>query len=111
MEVIRKARESGHPIVYLPVHRSHVDYVLVSWVLVACNIRAPLVAAGDNLNIPIFRFLFNSIYLFMGILAASGTVAGQPIRIYILNSLTQLSTLQFTHEKRWRLFHKAQVRL
>lgn len=47
----------------------------------------------------------------MGILAASGTVAGQPIRIYILNSLTQLSTLQFTHEKRWRLFHKAQVRL
>lgn len=57
IEVIRKARESGHPIVYLPVHRSHVDYVLVSWILVACDIRAPLVAAGDNLNIPIFRFL------------------------------------------------------
>ncbi|CAL8077476.1 unnamed protein product [Orchesella dallaii] len=61
IEVIRKARESGYSIVYLPVHRSHVDYVLVSWVLVACDIRAPLVAAGDNLNIPIFSLMMRSV--------------------------------------------------
>ncbi|ODN06204.1 Glycerol-3-phosphate acyltransferase 1, mitochondrial [Orchesella cincta] len=61
IDVIRKARESGYPIVYLPVHRSHVDYVLVSWVLVACDLRAPLVAAGDNLNIPIFSLMMRSV--------------------------------------------------
>lgn len=55
LEVIRRARTIGHPILYLPIHRSHVDYVLVSWVLVASDIRAPLVAAGENLNIPIFQ--------------------------------------------------------
>ena len=55
LEGLRKARATGYPILYLPVHRSHVDYVLVSWVLVASDIRAPLVAAGDNLNIPIFQ--------------------------------------------------------
>jgi len=61
LEHIRKARQSGHPIIYLPIHRSHVDYVLVSWALVACDIRSPLVAAGDNLNIPVFHLMMRSV--------------------------------------------------
>ena len=55
IETIKKARASGYPIIYLPIHRSHVDYVLVSWTLFASGLRAPLVAAGENLNIPVFR--------------------------------------------------------
>ncbi|CAG7731749.1 unnamed protein product [Allacma fusca] len=61
IEAIRKAKTLGYPIIYLPVHRSHTDYVLVSWTLVASNMRAPLVAAGENLNIPVFSLMMKSV--------------------------------------------------
>jgi glycerol-3-phosphate O-acyltransferase 1/2 len=38
----------------LPTHRSHLDYILVTWIMYNTDIRAPHVAAGDNLIIPIF---------------------------------------------------------
>lgn len=41
-------------MVYLPLHRSHLDYILVTYLLYLNGMRVPLVAAGDNLLIPIF---------------------------------------------------------
>ena len=38
------------PFVILPSHRSHLDYLVLSYVLLKQNIRLPLVAAGDNMN-------------------------------------------------------------
>lgn len=40
-------------IVYVPCHRSHVDYLLLSYVLYHHGVNLPQVAAGINLNIPI----------------------------------------------------------
>ncbi|KAI6242001.1 hypothetical protein M3Y99_00276800 [Aphelenchoides fujianensis] len=50
LERVKRADESGIPIVYLPLHKSHLDYVLMHWVLWHFGIRLPHVAAGDNLN-------------------------------------------------------------
>lgn len=48
------AKAPGAPLIYLPLHRSHLDYILVSFILLNNDIRSPIVAAGDNLRIPIF---------------------------------------------------------
>ncbi|WP_415890530.1 glycerol-3-phosphate 1-O-acyltransferase PlsB [Neptuniibacter sp. SY11_33] len=42
-----------HQIIYLPCHRSHMDYLLLSWALYRHGLMIPHVAAGENLNIPI----------------------------------------------------------
>ena len=42
----------SHQLVYVPCHRSHVDYLLLSYVIYDHNLAIPYIAAGDNLNIP-----------------------------------------------------------
>jgi glycerol-3-phosphate O-acyltransferase len=45
-------------IVYVPCHRSHVDYLLLSYVIYRRGYAVPYVAAGVNLNLPVIgRFL------------------------------------------------------
>ena len=41
-----------HQLVYVPCHRSHVDYLLMSYVIYDENLAIPYIAAGDNLNVP-----------------------------------------------------------
>ncbi|RKH55027.1 1-acyl-sn-glycerol-3-phosphate acyltransferase [Corallococcus llansteffanensis] len=47
------------PVVLCPSHKSHVDYLVMSWVLWSRGYTAPLVAAGANLSFwplgPLFR--------------------------------------------------------
>lgn len=40
----------GHEVVYLPSHRSHADYLLLSYVLYTSGLAPPHIAAGVNLN-------------------------------------------------------------
>ena len=40
-------------IVYMPCHRSHVDYLLLSYVIYQRGYAVPYVAAGVNLNLPV----------------------------------------------------------
>lgn len=42
-----------HTLVYVPSHRSHLDYLLLSYLLYYENFMVPHIAAGDNLNLPI----------------------------------------------------------
>jgi glycerol-3-phosphate O-acyltransferase len=48
-----------HPLVLIPCHRSHIDYVILSWLFYEHHLVPPLVAAGINLAFwplgPIFR--------------------------------------------------------
>ncbi len=44
----------GVPFIFLPLHRSHMDYMLLTFYLFNNNIKSPLVAAGENLKIPVF---------------------------------------------------------
>lgn len=57
MAMLKQAVETGIPVIYLPTHRSHMDYILMTFTLWNFDIRAPHVAAGDNLLIPFFGFL------------------------------------------------------
>ena len=43
----------GHEIVYVPCHRSHIDYLLLSYILYANGYSLPHIAAGLNLNLPV----------------------------------------------------------
>lgn len=43
----------SHEIVYTPCHRSHIDYLLLSYVLYHNGLTPPHIAAGRNLNLPI----------------------------------------------------------
>ncbi|MCX8661297.1 glycerol-3-phosphate 1-O-acyltransferase PlsB [Gilliamella sp. B2772] len=58
---VRELAENGHEIVYAPCHRSHMDYLLLSYVLYRQGLVPPHIAAGINLNFwpagPIFRRL------------------------------------------------------
>jgi len=49
-----RVREAAltHQLVYVPCHRSHVDYLLLSYVIYNENLALPYIAAGSNLNIP-----------------------------------------------------------
>jgi glycerol-3-phosphate O-acyltransferase len=44
------AGRGGAPIVLCPSHKSHVDYLVMSWVLWKRGYQAPVVAAGANLS-------------------------------------------------------------
>ncbi|OOF80709.1 glycerol-3-phosphate 1-O-acyltransferase PlsB [Rodentibacter caecimuris] len=57
---VRKFALEGHEIVYVPCHRSHIDYLLLSYVLYHQGLVPPHIAAGINLNFwPVGR-LFRS---------------------------------------------------
>ncbi|MFZ4536045.1 glycerol-3-phosphate 1-O-acyltransferase PlsB [Propionivibrio sp.] len=43
----------GQGIVYVPTHRSHVDYLLLSYLLHSNGFTPPHIAAGTNLNMPL----------------------------------------------------------
>ncbi len=42
-----------HEIIYVPCHRSHIDYLLLSYVIHAEGLAIPYIAAGRNLNMPV----------------------------------------------------------
>ncbi|XP_055542737.1 glycerol-3-phosphate acyltransferase 1, mitochondrial isoform X2 [Wyeomyia smithii] len=48
------AKNPDAPLIFLPLHRSHLDYIMVSFILLNNDIKCPLVAGGDNLRIPVF---------------------------------------------------------
>ncbi len=48
---------SSHEIIYVPCHRSHIDYLLLSFILYERGFVPPHIAAGINLNLPILGSL------------------------------------------------------
>lgn len=48
IERVREASKRGS-VVFLPSHKSHMDYIMLSNVLHEAHIQLPLIAAGDNL--------------------------------------------------------------
>lgn len=52
-----KEAAPGHEVVYVPSHRSHMDYLLLSYLLYERGIVPPHIAAGINLNLPVIGTL------------------------------------------------------
>ncbi|KAI9787231.1 MAG: hypothetical protein M1839_003467 [Geoglossum umbratile] len=59
--VAEQAAKRKQSIVFLPCHRSHVDYVSLQLICYRLGLALPTVVAGDNLNFPIVgQFLQNA---------------------------------------------------
>jgi glycerol-3-phosphate O-acyltransferase len=58
-DMLRTLAQEGHEIIYVPCHRSHMDYLLLTYVIFNEGLVTPRIAAGINLNFwpagPIFR--------------------------------------------------------
>ena len=52
-----EAAEKKHSILFLPCHKSHVDYLVISYIFYRLGIALPHIAAGDNLNLPIVGWI------------------------------------------------------
>ncbi len=53
MDDFNTVARSGAEIVYVPCHRSHIDYLLLSYLLHNNGLVVPHIAAGVNLNLPV----------------------------------------------------------
>jgi len=51
--VAAQAQKDKHSIIFLPCHRSHVDYVSLQIICYRLGLALPTVIAGDNLNFPV----------------------------------------------------------
>lgn len=47
----------GYEVIYVPSHRSHMDYLLLSYLLYTKGVVPPHIAAGINLNLPVIGTL------------------------------------------------------
>ena len=55
-----EAQRKKQSIVFLPCHRSHVDYVSLQLICYRLGLALPTVVAGDNLNIPVLGAFLQS---------------------------------------------------
>ncbi|KAF2900464.1 hypothetical protein ILUMI_05716 [Ignelater luminosus] len=81
IKMLKEAGKSGLPLIFLPMHRSHLDYVMISFILLNNSIQCPLIAAGDNLRIPIFGSLLRGLGAFY-IKRRIDPVMGQKDHVY-----------------------------
>ncbi|XP_038219411.1 glycerol-3-phosphate acyltransferase 1, mitochondrial [Zerene cesonia] len=100
-ERLRRANAAGLPLVFVPLHRSHFDYILVTFTLYLTGLRPPLVAAGDNMRIPFFGWFLRGCGAFYIRRRVDGSeyhedpVYKSALRAYILNSLAANNNLEF----------------
>jgi len=47
---LRNLAQDGHEIIYVPCHRSHMDYLLLTYIILQEGLVSPRIAAGINLN-------------------------------------------------------------
>jgi len=59
LDRIKRVSKKKGPLILVPCHKSHLDYLIISWVFLNNKIPCPLIAAGKNLSFwplgPIFR--------------------------------------------------------
>ncbi|XP_045189642.2 glycerol-3-phosphate acyltransferase 1, mitochondrial-like [Mercenaria mercenaria] len=61
LKMVKTASQRGVPLLFLPLHKSHLDYIIITFIMWNFDIKNPNIAAGDNLNIPFFGFLMRGL--------------------------------------------------
>lgn len=80
LDSVREATH-GHEIIYVPCHRSHIDYLLMSYLLYTNGLTPPHIAAGINLNMPIIGGLLRR----CGAFFMRRTFRGNPLYASVFN--------------------------
>ncbi|GAA5871230.1 hypothetical protein JCM16303_000687 [Sporobolomyces ruberrimus] len=52
-EVAMYAAEKKQSLLILPCHKSHIDYLTISWLFFRLGLSLPHIVAGENLNMPV----------------------------------------------------------
>lgn len=76
----------GQGIVYIPCHRSHIDYLLMSYVVYKRGLTPPHIAAGANLNFPVVGPLLRR----GGAFFLRRTFKGEPVYAAVFNEYLHL---------------------
>jgi glycerol-3-phosphate O-acyltransferase len=76
----------GQGIVYVPCHRSHVDYLLLSFIIHRNGLTTPHIAAGVNLNLP----LVGSLLRRAGAFFLRRSFKGEPLYAAVFHEYLQL---------------------
>ncbi|WP_313953431.1 glycerol-3-phosphate 1-O-acyltransferase PlsB [Accumulibacter sp.] len=76
----------GHEIVYVPCHRSHIDYLLLSYLIHRNGLTPPHIAAGANLDLPIVGALLRR----CGAFFLRRSFKGQPLYAAVFDDYLQL---------------------
>lgn len=88
--------EKGVGVMFLPTHKSHIDYLVLSYVSAIYDLPLPVIAAGDNLNFPIIGALFqHSGAFFMRRSLGDDTLYRAILEGYLEEVLKSGSTLEF----------------
>ncbi|KZC05904.1 PREDICTED: glycerol-3-phosphate acyltransferase 1, mitochondrial isoform X2 [Dufourea novaeangliae] len=101
IQMLRKANETGLPLVFLPLHRSHLDYIMISFTLLMNDIRNPLIAAGDNLKIPFLGWILQGLGAFFikrrmdPVLGRKDVLYRATLHTYIMESLRAGHNIEF----------------
>ncbi|WFC98494.1 hypothetical protein MYAM1_001222 [Malassezia yamatoensis] len=51
--IATEAAKKKQSVIFLPCHKSHIDYLVLSWILYRVGLSLPHIIAGDNLDIPV----------------------------------------------------------
>ncbi|KAI8621112.1 acyltransferase-domain-containing protein [Chytriomyces sp. MP71] len=51
------AEKNKLSLIFLPCHKSHIDYLVISYIFYRLGLALPHIAAGDNLNMPVVGHL------------------------------------------------------
>ncbi|KAL1920575.1 uncharacterized protein VTP21DRAFT_952 [Calcarisporiella thermophila] len=83
--VANKAAKNKHPLIFLPSHKSHLDYLVISFLLMRTGIALPHIAAGNNLDLPLLgKFLKGG-----GAFFIKRTWAGDPLYASVVSEYIQ----------------------
>ena len=87
---------ADHQIVYVPCHRSHMDYLLLSYVIYKNGLRIPNIAAGENLNIPILgEILRNGGAFFMRRSFKGNTLYSTVFKEYVHSLMQRAAPMEY----------------
>ena len=87
---------TDHEIVYVPSHRSHVDYLLLSYVIYKQGLSIPYIAAGDNLNVPVMGpFLRGAVAFFIRRSFRGNHLYSAVLREYMHTLITRSTPIEY----------------
>ena len=95
---IHRLRENDEDvgIVFLPTHKSHIDYLVLSYIAAIYGFPVPMIVSGDNLDFPVVGSLFRySGAFFMRRSLGDDTLYRHILEGYFEEVLKSGSTLEF----------------
>ena len=87
---------ADYEIIYVPCHRSHIDYMLLSYVIYKRGLSIPYIAAGDNLDAPILgAFLRGAVAFFIRRSFRGNALYTAVLREYMHTLITRTTPIEY----------------